>query len=191
MMNKKYKYIFLIIILIIIILLFLIFKGEFKMNKNNEKLEVISSAFNNEDYIPDKYTGYGIDVSIPLEIKNINSSGKSIIIIMDDPDAPTSKPFVHWLIWNIPANITNIPEAIPNSEKVNILNEAIQGKNDFKTIGYKGPIPPSGIHTYRINVYILDCFLKIDSNSTREELENAMKNHILQSSIIKGKVSHK
>jgi Raf kinase inhibitor-like YbhB/YbcL family protein len=151
---------------------------------------VTSPAFKNGDSIPIKYTGKGIDVSIPLNLNNVSSLGKSIAIIMDDPDAPTPTPFVHWLIWNIPTTITMIPEGIPNDKEVAILNGAIQGKNDFGEIGYMGPNPPSGTHAYKIKVYVLDRLLDLKAGSSKASLENAMKGHIIQSTLLEGKFSH-
>jgi Raf kinase inhibitor-like YbhB/YbcL family protein len=158
--------------------------------KEEPSFEVTSPAFKNGDYIPDKYTGHGENISIPLVFNNVSSSGKSITVIMDDPDAPTTTPFVHWLIWNIPASITEIPEGIPNSKEVSILNGAIQGKNDFGKTGYMGPNPPSGTHTYKIKVYVLDFFLNLGSDSSKEDIENEINGHILDSYLLEAKFSH-
>ena len=81
-------------------------------------MQLISPAFNNGEFIPIKYTGLGEDLSIPLIFKDLNPLGKSIAIIIDDPDAPGKEPFVHWLIWNIPSSILNIKEGIPTDDKV-------------------------------------------------------------------------
>jgi Raf kinase inhibitor-like YbhB/YbcL family protein len=193
----KYKYIFIILGIIIVSIIYINSKGDIKMNntsKDNVKEEVkfyvTSPAFKNGDYIPSKYTGHGEDISIPLEFNNIILTGKSIAIIMDDPDAPTAVPFVHWLIWNIPTSITKILENIPDDSEIASLGGAIQGENDFGNIGYGGPNPPSGTHTYRIKVYVLDCLIDLKRGSSKESLENAMKGHILQSDLLEGKFSH-
>ncbi|AEA47793.1 YbhB/YbcL family Raf kinase inhibitor-like protein [Archaeoglobus veneficus] len=132
---------------------------------------------------PEKYTCNGEDVSPPIAIEGVSKEAKSIAIIMDDPDAPLGT-FTHWVIWNIPANITSIPESIPPEPVVKEPISAVQGKNDFGRIGYGGPCPPSGVHNYKIKVYILDTFLNLDPGATKEELENAMKGHILQYAVV-------
>lgn len=200
-MKKTNKYIILIITLclISIAVIYIMVKGSDKMEPTLEddttedveeevSFSVSSPAFKNGDSIPVKYTGRGEDVSIPLEFSNIDKSSKSIAIIMDDPDAP-SGTFTHWLIWNIPSTITSIPENIPTDKVVSSLGDAIQGKNDFGRIGYKGPNPPSGTHTYRIKIYVLDSFLDLESNASKEDIENVMEGHILQSGLLEGKFS--
>jgi Raf kinase inhibitor-like YbhB/YbcL family protein len=196
----KYEWLIILLCIIIISIIYITLKGDVKMNSNTKIInnnvkeelpfEVTSPAFKNGDNIPSKYTGNGEDISIPLEFNNVASLGKSIALIMDDPDAPTPSPFIHWLIWNIPANITKIPEGIPNSKEVSILNGAMQGKNDFGKIGYMGPNPPSGIHTYKIKLYVLDSFLNLGWESSKEDIEKAMNSHILQYYLLEGKFSH-
>jgi Raf kinase inhibitor-like YbhB/YbcL family protein len=198
----KYKWLIILLCIIIISLIYINLKGDNKMNNDNNpknniendvkeelQFEVTSPAFKNGDYIPAKYTGHGEDISIPLLFNNVSSSGKSIAVIMDDPDAPTTTPFVHWLIWNIPASITKIPEGIPNTKDVSILNGAVQGKNGFGRIGYMGPNPPSGTHTYKIKICVLDTFLNLGSESSKEDIEKAMNGHIIESYLLEGKFS--
>lgn len=183
-MIKIYKYLFVLLLIITIVIIYMIMKGGDKME---ETLNVTSSAFKNGGNIPLKYTGKGEDMSIPLEFSNIVSSGKSIAIIMDDPDAP-SGTFTHWLIWNIPSTNTKIPENASND--TNVLDDAVQGKNGFGTIGYMGPNPPSGTHTYRIKVYVLDRLINLKTGSSKALLEDAMKGHIIQYGLLEGKFSH-
>lgn len=152
--------------------------------KVENSLVVKSKAFKDSGFIPVKYTGIGEDISIPLEFSDVSSSGKSIAIIMDDPDAPTVKSFVHWLIWNIPIKVNSISE---NISYTNEIDGAIQGKNDFGKIGYKGPNPPSGVHTYKIKVYVLDSILQLKEGASKESLEEAMKGHIIQTGLLNGK----
>jgi len=184
---KKYKYLLIIILLLIILGMYMLLRGEEKMNLE-VNLEVKSSAFINGGRIPIKYTGIGEDISIPLKFGTIDTKGKSIVIIMDDPDAPFGT-FTHWMIWNIPTSITSIPEGISHDLVVNTLDGAIQGKNDFGTIGYKGPNPPSGTHNYRIKVYVLDRLLEINNNISKKELESVMKDYIIQYGLLEGKFS--
>lgn len=150
-------------------------------------LKVISPAFVDNGFIPVKFTGQGVNISPPLIIENISGSVKSIAIIMDDPDAPTGV-FTHWLIWNIPAGITMIPEGIPNEAVVYSLGGALQGTNDFGKLGYGGPLPPIGqLHTYRIKVFALNAFLPLIAGIGKLTLEIGMIGHIVQFGIIRGK----
>jgi len=141
-----------------------------------EKMEVGLNFYK----FPSKYVLKGENISPEIKIIGIDSKVKSIAIIMVDPDA---KNFVHWLIWNIPVNGTNltIPEGIPKTGVVKFPIKAIQGKNSFNKIGYDGPSPPPGkLHHYHFKVYGLDTFLDLEYGSNKKQLENAMHGHIIQ-----------
>ncbi len=127
---------------------------------------------------PKKYTLEGENTSPRIEISGIGDNVKSLVIILEDPDAP-SKTFIHWLIWNIePAEI--IPENIPKKPEVTEPIKALQGRNDFGRIGYDGPHPPPGeVHRYFFRVYALGTMLDLSPGVGREELENAMKRHVI------------
>ena len=128
---------------------------------------------------PSKYTLHGGDISPEIKIYGISTKVKSIAIIMVDPDAHN---FVHWIIWNIQPNGSNItiPEGIPKEGVVIKPIHAIQGENDFKKIGYDGPAPPRQTHHYHFKVYGLDTILNLKYGSSEKQLENAMKGHIIQ-----------
>lgn len=133
------------------------------------KLEVSSSAFENGTGIPIKYTCEGENVSPVLFFRNLPMTTKSIAIIMDDPDA-SSGTFNHWLAWNIPGNLEDLPESavVPNL-----------GKNGFGKNLYMGPYPPLGqIHRYFFRVYALDEFLNLPNGSNRAQLEDFIKSHV-------------
>jgi Raf kinase inhibitor-like YbhB/YbcL family protein len=107
-------------------------------------LSVNSKAFENGGFIPTKYTGMGEEISPPLQIGNIDPGAKTIAIIVDDPDAPiTPEPFIHWVIYNIPADVSEIHEDVPKDETVESLGGATQGVNGIGKIGYLGPKPPT------------------------------------------------
>lgn len=152
-------------------------------------LVITSTAFANDETIPDEYTGKGKDISPPLDISGINPEGRTIALIMDDPDA-RSGVFTHWIIWNIPVRNNFIPADIPGKGNVAILGGAVQGINDFNTLGYKGPKPPSGVHAYRIKAYILDNVLDLKPGSDVSDLLKAIEGHVLQYGLLRGKVSH-
>jgi len=151
-------------------------------------LEVASRAFKNGGTIPRQYTGKGEDMSPPLEIKGVDSRAESVAIIVDDPDIPIPfLSFTHWVVYNIPADIAEIKENIPGEEVIKALGGAMQGKNGFGRIGYMGPNPPFGTHTYRFAVYSLDTVLNLKPGATRKQLEKAMEGHILQTGLLEGR----
>ncbi|MHC1631615.1 MAG: YbhB/YbcL family Raf kinase inhibitor-like protein [Methanotrichaceae archaeon] len=129
------------------------------------------------DQFPDKYTCDGKDISPPIEIEGLNAT--SMALIVDDPDAPLGT-FVHWVIWNIdPTEI--VPDAIPKKGQISDPIKATQGTNDFGRIGYNGPCPPPGKpHRYFFKIYGLDDELDLSAGSTKVDLLEAMKGHILQ-----------
>ncbi|GAG65703.1 unnamed protein product, partial [marine sediment metagenome] len=98
---------------------------------------------------------------------------KSLVLIVDDPDAP-AKTWVHWTVWNIDPKTTEILE---NS----IPQDAVEGVTDFGTSGYGGPCPPSGTHRYFFKLYALDTTLDLSSSATVEDIQEAMEGHILDS----------
>jgi Raf kinase inhibitor-like YbhB/YbcL family protein len=126
--------------------------------------------------IPEKYTCDGIDVSPPLVLSSVPDSTKTLALICDDPDAPMGT-WVHWVLFNLPANITELPENIrPEKE---LENGAKQGMNDFHKIGYGGPCPPGGTHRYYFKLYALDTELNLEAGVTKSQLLEAMEGHIL------------
>jgi hypothetical protein len=145
-------------------------KGIQEKGKEKE-MKLSSLAIEDGKPIPIEYTCDGADISPPLTFGNIPKNAKSLSIIMLDPDAPGGT-FVHWLVWNIPSNITGFLEG----ENITFP----QGTNDFGNIGYNGPCPPPGKkHRYFFKLYALDTFLDLNQGATREELEEAMSGHIV------------
>jgi Raf kinase inhibitor-like YbhB/YbcL family protein len=129
------------------------------------------------DRVPDENTCQGIDASPMIEIQGLNAT--SLVVIVDDPDAPTGA-FTHWLIWNIqPVDI--IPRAIARKATINEPFMAVQGTNDFGEIGYAGPCPPPGKpHRYFFRVFGLDKMLDLPAGAYAADLEKAMNGHVLQ-----------
>ncbi len=141
-------------------------------------MKIISSAFEDKQMIPPKYTCDGENINPPLQISNIPTETQSLALIVDDPDAP-SGDWIHWLVWNINPAIKLITEdKSPQG--------AIQGTNDFNKQNYGGPCPPSGIHHYQFKIYALDTLLNLPSSSRKKDLEKAMENHILDKALIVG-----
>ena len=136
-----------------------------------------TTAFAYGGEIPRKYTCSGADLSPALNWSGVSPAAKSLALIMDDPDAPRGT-WTHWLIWNIPAHLTALPEGVPPLET--LANGACQGLNDFQRIGYGGPCPPPGeAHRYFFKLYALDVATGLKAGAGRQELERAMKKHVL------------
>ena len=147
-------------------------------------MKVTSPAFKEGDMIPAKYTADGRDISPPLKIEELPAGTQSIVIINDDPDAPAGT-WVHWLVWNWPADKVEIPEAVPSDGT--LPNGACQGRTDFGSTGYGGPAPPSGTHRYYFKVYALDVKLQLKPGAKKSELETAIKGHILDQTQLMGR----
>ncbi len=172
------------IALILTILLILSGCGKGGESKVENTITVKSPAFKNMDYIPIKYTGFGEDVSIPLQWGNLPEGTKSVAIVMDDPDAPIGT-FTHWIIFNIPPDAHGLSEGVP--KKGTLENGAKQGTNDFGRIGYNGPMPPPGkAHRYRIKVYALDTMLSLNSGIRIKEFYRAIKGHVIGEGLLTG-----
>lgn len=151
-----------------------------------QKIELTSPAFNDSDFIPAKYTCEGSDVSVPLKWSTVPEGAKSLVVICDDPDAPRGT-WVHWVLFNIPPDITELPEgvSIKNEPK---LSGAIEGVNDNRKTKYSGPCPPPGsAHRYFFKIYALDTTLALDSKATKANVEKSMARHILGTGQLLGK----
>jgi hypothetical protein len=144
-----------------------------------------TTAFADNHGIPKQYTCDGTDVSPALKWSDAPIETQSFALIADDPDAPVGT-WTHWIIWNIPAKATALPEGVSKVEESG--DGARQGKNDFQRIGYGGPCPPAGKpHRYFFKLYALDVKLDIKAGASRKELERAMKGHVLSQTELMGK----
>jgi len=152
------------------------------LNANNTQvknyMKLTSPVFENNQYIPSKYTCDGEDINPPLEISEVPENARSLVLIVDDPDAPAGD-WVHWTVWNISPETTNIAEnSVPAG--------AVQGMTDFGQAGWGGPCPPSGTHHYQFKLYALDTQLDLDSSTKKSDLEKAMQGHILDQAMLVG-----
>jgi Raf kinase inhibitor-like YbhB/YbcL family protein len=149
------------------------------------KLTVRSSAFDAGKPIPKKHTGEGPDVSPALAWSRAPAGTVEYALIMDDPDAPTPEPWVHWVIYKIPPAVSEFREGIPRSEKLTEPAGALQGQNTWPkkdgNIGYRGPMPPPGhgVHHYHFKVYALGKAVTLGPGATKRELLAAIKGQIL------------
>jgi Raf kinase inhibitor-like YbhB/YbcL family protein len=136
-----------------------------------------SSAFAAGAEIPKKFTCVAADVSPALEWSGGPAKTGSFALIMDDPDAPVGT-WVHWVLWNLPASAHSLPEGVAKREQLD--DGSRQGRNDFSKVGYNGPCPPPGKpHRYFFRLYALDAKLALAAGATRQELDAAMKGHVL------------
>jgi Raf kinase inhibitor-like YbhB/YbcL family protein len=148
------------------------------------KLTVQSTAFKEGQAIPKKYTEDGQDLSPPLAWSGAPPETKEFALICDDPDAPRPQPWVHWVIYRLPAGTTALPEGVPPRARLEQPPGALQGKNTWpsgKTVGYRGPAPPKGhgVHHYHFKVYALDTALDLPPELTKDDLLARIKGHVL------------
>lgn len=141
---------------------------------NSNTMKILSTAFENNQNIPAKYTCEAENINPPLLISETPENAQSLALVVNDPDAP-SGDWVHWTVWNIDPKVAAIKEnSIPTS--------GVQGQTDFGQNKWSGPCPPSGTHHYHFKIYALDTMLEIPPTFKKAELEEAMQGHILDQS---------
>lgn len=141
-------------------------------------MTITSTAIQANGNILSQYTCDGPNISPPLTFSEIPIEAKSLVLIVDDPDAPNGT-FTHWLLYDMPPSILAIPENdTPQVGKV--------GTNDFGNAGYSGPCPPNGTHHYYCRLYALDVMLDLPEGAGRQEVEEAMSGHIFQDATVMG-----
>src|SRR5262249_35471484 len=148
-------------------------------------MKIESTAFSEGSTIPRQYTCDGKDVSPPLSWSGAPDGTRSFALICDDPDA--SKTWVHWVLFDLPARTSDLPEGVPPKDSVQ--GGGVQGTNDFRKVGYGGPCPPSGVHRYFFKLYALDATVRLGSNATKADVERAMKGHVLGDASLMGRYS--
>jgi Raf kinase inhibitor-like YbhB/YbcL family protein len=147
------------------------------------KIALHTSAFVPSAAIPKQYACEGSDGS-PALTWDAPQSVQSFALIVDDPDAPVGT-FTHWIIYGIPAQSRGLPEGVPKSEQ--LPDGTRQGRNDFRRIGYNGPCPPPGKpHRYFFKLYALDTKITLEPGASRQQLESAMKGHVLAEAELMG-----
>jgi Raf kinase inhibitor-like YbhB/YbcL family protein len=136
-----------------------------------QSIDVASSAFSPGESIPPRYTCDGDDISPPLSWTGVPAGAASLVLVMDDPDAPAGT-FTHWLAWNISPRTDGVPEDVAG-------DGIVLGTNDFGTIGYAGPCPDSGVHRYRFRILALDTVLPLGPGAGRGEVNLAVEGHVI------------
>ncbi len=142
-------------------------------------MKLTSSHFSHNGTIPSKYTCDEDDINPTLSITDVPAGAQSLALIVHDPDAPKEGGWTHWTVWNIPSNTDTIGEG-------SVPEEAVEGMTDFEEPGYGGPCPPSGTHHYNFTLYALDTTLELESSANKEDVEQAMEGHILETATLTG-----
>jgi Raf kinase inhibitor-like YbhB/YbcL family protein len=145
------------------------------------RIKVESRSFPEGLEIPDAHSDYGSGMSPQLRWHDTPAGTRAIALVAEDPDAPMQTPFTHWLLYNLPAHITEIPPAIPCDGQLPQFQGAAQGRTSNGTIGYFGPHPPKddGPHRYHFEVFCLDSPLELGPGATRADVMHAMAGHVL------------
>jgi len=145
------------------------------------RLSLQSSAFQEGQPIPERYSADGRNLSPPLSWSGLPNGTRSLALVVEDPDAPGAEPFVHWLLYEIPADTSSLPEGIPPQAGREQLGGALQGQNSTGKIGYFGPRPPKGDppHHYHFQLYALDADLHLPAGAGRQALRDALSGHEL------------
>jgi len=143
-------------------------------------LTLTSSAFAPNGEIPTAHTCEGADTSPPLAWSGAPAGTKSFALVVDDPDAPDPKAprmtWVHWVLFNVPATVTELAEGVSSS---GLPAGAVEARNDFARTRFGGPCPPIGRHRYFHKIYALDAMLPAGKVADKAALEAAMKGHVL------------
>ena len=144
------------------------------------KMKITSPAFQEGGNIPSKFTCDGGDTSPPLQVAEVPSGAKSLVLVADDPDAPSGL-FTHWIAWNISPQTNAIAEGS--------TPKGVHGTNDFGKSGYGGPCPPSGTHRYYFKIFALDRELDLPIGAKRGQLDAAIKGHVVAHGELMGRYS--
>ena len=147
-------------------------------------IEITSEAFANEARVPDEYTCKGANLSPPLSFGVFPEGTKSVVVICDDPDAPSGL-FTHWILYNIPKEVKMIPKGVP--KKPVLIDGSRHGTNSYGRMEYNGPCCPAGTtHHYHFEIYALDILLPLRAALTRKEIGKAMESHVLGKGTLTG-----
>jgi hypothetical protein len=143
-----------------------------------KQITITSPAFEDRGKIPSKYTCDGEDINPPLDFENVPEDTQSLVLIVEDPDAP-GKTWVHWVVFNISPTTTHIAED-------SVPGRGIEAVTDFGHAGYGGACPPSGTHRYYFKLFALDTELDVTEDVNKAEIEHAMEGHIMEKAELVG-----
>lgn len=161
--------------------------GKILPTGKSSELDVTSPAFKSGDRLDLRYSAYGEGISPELRWEKGPKGTKSYVLLMEDPDAATPKPFVHWILVNVPADVMELREGVPGTAALTHPKGATQGTNSRGSVGYFGPRPPAGgDHHYHFQLFALDKVLQLEPGAARKEVMDAMNGHVLAHSEIVG-----
>ena len=154
--------------------------GSGRTEGNTMEMQIQSPAFADGGEVPRLYTCEGEDISPPLTWSGIPANARSLVLIVDDPDAPDPAAprttWVHWVLYNLPPDSGGLAEGVTRAD---LPPPTAEGMNDWKRSGYGGPCPPIGTHRYFFKLYALDIPLQGLSTPTKAQVESAMQGHVL------------
>lgn len=164
--------------------------GKNDVVKRNEAVHTLPMNLTSPDFedggmLPRRYTCDGKGIPPPLIIAGVPERAASLVLIVDDPDAPGGL-FTHWIVWNMP---TTTPYIAHLEDEPALPAGAIEGMTDFGSRGYGGPCPPSGIHRYIFHLYALDTTLDLPNDAERADLDKAIEKHIIEKAELMGRYS--
>jgi len=156
-----------------------------------DSMQIHSTAFSDKGEIPQRYTCDGQDVSPPLAWSGVPRGTQSLVLIVDDPDAPDpaapKRTWVHWVLYNLPDDARSLPEAVPSD--ADLTGGGQHGENSWRRLGYGGPCPPSGTHRYFFKLYALDTVLDLSAGADKKQVLQAMEGHVLAEAELMGTYS--
>jgi Raf kinase inhibitor-like YbhB/YbcL family protein len=152
------------------------------------RLSVTSDSFASEQPIPETFSEYGKRQSPELRWNGVPDDAASVALVVEDPDAPTPAPFAHWVLYNLPPDLHELPASVPADVRLPELGNAAQGRSSAGPVGYFGPRPPrsDGPHHYHFEVFALDCVLDVEPGADRDAVVAAMRGHVLASGQLVG-----
>jgi Raf kinase inhibitor-like YbhB/YbcL family protein len=152
-----------------------------------DTINVLSPAFGDAGDIPDRFTGDGEQISPPLTWQNVPEAAASLVLIVEDTDAPTAEPLVHLLAWDLPPDLNSLDEGLFRSPNHDGMDENL-GRNSFLQAAYTPPDPPPGHgpHLYAFQIFALDCKLAFDHTPGRSAVVEAMTGHVLAKGVVIG-----
>lgn len=167
-----------------VFIFFTVFLSSIFISSPLYSIELTSSAFEDKEMIPGRYSGLGFNMSPPLAWEDIPEGTRSLVLTVEDPDAPGGN-WIHWVVYDIPPSVSSLREGQPRR---NVLPSGIkQGRNSFGTVGYGGPFPPPGPpHRYVFTLYALDNRPGIPPGSTLQFVKDSIQGHVLERTTLTG-----
>jgi Raf kinase inhibitor-like YbhB/YbcL family protein len=145
-----------------------------------DSIGIVSPAFAEGGTIPLRFSAYGEGISPPLSWTGIPDDAVSLVLMMEDPDAVSVRPYLHWVVWNIAADAGGLPQGVEPGSQAGVLATIVQGRNTRRKAGYFGPRPSgSKPHRYFFQLFALDTRLSLDPDAKRSEIIAALKGHVM------------